>query len=206
MQRPSSILDDEYKVTLSIEADTYRGTEYLAPSINLSTKNGWDIGLSTQNIAVHGGGAQNYQNDTYLNIAKTFKITNKFYTTLGTQTGYVVDPFSNQVHLFDYVDNTFKPFSWFNIHVGGYYVNKNLATNFNQIGYLTGFEVIFIPHVLKFNSDYYSGRSNVSGNVSALTWYTPIKHFSLFSGVGVPEKDSGNEFYGIFGFNFVNLF
>jgi hypothetical protein len=206
MLRPSSILDDDYKVTLTLESDTYNATEYLSPSVTLSTKNGWDIGFSSQNVTVWGGGAQNYENDTYFNLSKTFKIANRLYTTFGTQTGYVVSPFLNQVHAFDYWDNTYKPFNWINFHFGTYYANKNLSTTTEQIGYLTGFEVIFIPHVLKFNSDYFSGHTNVSGNVSTVTWYTPIKHFSLFSGVGVPEKNSGNEFYGIVGFNLVNIF
>jgi len=92
-----SIEDEEahkQRLVLEVENDSYSyaNTEYLAPLITY-TVDGWSAGLTSQNIPWSGGGAQNYQNDTYLNLSKTIHYED-VSATLGSQTGLVL-PMSN---------------------------------------------------------------------------------------------------------------
>lgn len=200
--RPIMSPEDEGVVHFTLESDTYYGTEYFSPLVNYAI-DGWEFGLTSQNILITGlSGAQNHENDTYLNVAKTFKIMDHWHSTIGTQNGFVIPgPInSDQWHQFYFEDNDFELLKdWVSVHVGPYYVNQALSTTTSYFGYLTGTQITLIPHKLKLNLDYYSGHSNVSGATAQLTLKTS-KHLSTFIGVGVPEQDSGNEFYGIIGF------
>ncbi len=60
---------DDGELTLNSEINTYRGTIYNNSTLTYSAKNGIDIGISSQNIPLSGGGAQNYQDDTYINLS-----------------------------------------------------------------------------------------------------------------------------------------
>jgi hypothetical protein len=202
LSRPVTDLTEERSIHFTLESDIYRDTTYFSPLISYGW-DGWQIGLTSQNILVAGvGGSQNFENDTYLNLSKTFKINEWYKTTIGTQNGFVIPgPISkDEWHKFYFQDNDFELIDgWLTVHGGPYYVNSALSTTTNAVGYLTGAQVILIPHTLRLNLDYYSGHSNVSGAVAQLE-YRMFSHLNTFIGVGVPERDSGNEFYGLLGF------
>jgi hypothetical protein len=65
------------------------------------------------------------------------------------------------------------------------------------LGYLPGITLNLIDNILILQADYYSGQSSLSGAVVNLQYQE--KYFSTYIGVGVPETNSGNEFYGILG-------
>ena len=218
---------DKDRLALNFETDVYyyQATDYAAPMLTYSTQ-GWDLGVSSQNVLMSGGGgSQNFQNDTYLNIAKTFKYghlhksLDRLSTTVGTQNGLVI-PLSdgaepgkinhNTLHQFYFIDTDITLIkNRLSVHVGPYYVNQALSTTTSYFGYETGIQAVLIPNKLRFNADYYSGNnginSNVSGAVAQMT-YSYNRSFELFAGVGVPETASGNEFYGLMGFNLFKIF
>jgi hypothetical protein len=198
------IQDSGNSIIFSLESNTYENVTYLNPGITYS-HSGYNIGISSQNVPVHSSGAQNYESDTYLNLSKVFTISDKFTTTVGAQSGYVIKGPLNKdtLHLYDYLDFKYRPFDKISLHVGPYYVNRNLSTTISYIGFQTGFRIILIQDVIKLNVDYVSGRSNVSGAISQITYKSTIDGLSPYLGVGIPETKSGNEFYGIIGFNYV---
>ena len=232
--------EDEHKNKLmfSYENDSYvyNETEYASPTIMFST-NGWDIGINSQNILIHEGtlqNSQNVQNDTYININKTFQYDDVFdaidcgkfcdkmsdavegiSTTLGSQTGTVL-PMSGSaqpnhinsqtLHEFYFIDHDAELLkSRFSLHGGNYFVNPALSSTTAYIGYILGSELIVIPKKLKLNADFYSGRSNVSGTVAQATWMVN-KNFELFFGAGLATSGSGNYDYWISGFNLIKIF
>ena len=232
--------DDEGKdrLVLNVEQDSYSyaNTEYFAPMLTYST-HGWSIGLASQNIPWSGGGngnqAQNYQNDTYFNLSKTFRygdvldfwdkdaddddidFLNRFSSTLGSQTGLVFPLSSstqpgyvnhNTLHEFYFEDNDIEVIKdRLSVHAGPYWVNAGLSTLTSYWGYQDGVEVVILPKKLRFNFDLYSGHSNVSGRVYQAT-YSIDKHFELFAGYGEPASASGNHPYALMGFNLIGIF
>ncbi len=227
------------RLVFNFEQDSYsyNATQYGNPSITYST-NGWDFGITSQNINEYSGNlpqAQNFENDSYININKTFKhsdtldnlncgdicddlsvfLSGKSSTTIGTQTGMVfpmsnsIQPnkiTSNTIHEFYFLDNDVEIIKdVLSYHVGSYYANKALTTTTSYFGMMYGTEIIFIPRRLKFNLDYFDGRSNVSGTVIQGTLMFD-KHFEIFSGIGLATAGSGNYNYVLFGVNLIEIF
>jgi hypothetical protein len=120
---------------------------------------------------------------------------------IGTQNGTSLFSKTKKFHNFDYLTFNFKPINQIELFVGPYYANKALTTSYNQVGILTGINIEIIPKQLDLNLSYVSGHTNVSGAMTQLL-YRPFKKVQLYGGVGVPEKQSGNEFFGIFGINY----
>ncbi len=192
-------LNDNGEITTTLESNIYQGTTYLSPSIAISTKNGWDVGISTYNIPVQGGGMQNFEFDTYLILSKTFKLDDKTLWVIGSQNGTTLLANSNrQWHSIEFSILNYQITSFLSIYMGPYYANANLTTTANIVGYTNGFNLKLIPNKLNLTGDYFSGRTNASGGVVKLNWnVTPT--VQLYTGVIVPETNSGNEFAGIFG-------
>lgn len=231
----STALEDDVaktsRLTFTFENDyypEYGNTEYGSPALTYTT-HGWDLGVSSQNVLLSGqGGAQNFRNDTYLNIAKTFDhsswvalISHKAAetvsgtsTTIGTQTGLAfpgstrVDPnaINNKtLHGFYFLDNDVKLTSWLSVHSGKYLATKALTNTTSYSGWLAGMQVYVWPQVLKVNMDIISGHSNVSGTVFQATWIQS-KNVELFAGYGKAASNSGNYDYFILGVNLIALF
>jgi len=231
--------EDKPRLNVSWETDSYSyaHTEYGNPTINYSV-NGWDLGLTVQNIVLQQASdtqsAQNFQNDVYLNINKTFKYDDIFdgidcgkfcdsmseysegmSTTFGLQTGTVfplsasIQPGtinSNTLHEFYFIDNDFEFIkNKASIHVGNYYVNQGLSTTTTYIGYMLGSEIVIVPKNFKINCDFYSGRSNVSGTVIQGTFMLN-ENVEIFAGWAIATPDSGNYNYLLSGINLIKLF
>lgn len=197
--RPNPVDNDVWSVTL--ESDIYQSTVYLSPAVDFSSTNGWDIQLAFYNIPVYGGGAQNYEWDSYLNLSKTFDINASFKALLGTQNGTTLFSGPRQWHNFDYGLLIYQPVSFLNLRAGPYLANKALSTTTTQVGYTAGFNLDLIKNTLLLQGDYFSGHSNVSGAVVNLLCQC-FPQVQDYLGVGVPETNSGNEFYGIVGVSF----
>jgi hypothetical protein len=186
-------------------AQQMQDTLYNNVTIDYSAQNGWDIQLASYNIPLTGGGAQNYQTDTYLNVSKTFNITHDFQAIIGSQNGTTIPHSLNprQLHNADYSLVVYQPDAQLNLHVGPYWVNKALATTTDVLGYTGGFSIEVIPKLLIFQGDYFSGHNNLSGAV-VNAWVRIHPQAQVYFGVGVPEHNSGNEFYGTLGFSVAN--
>jgi hypothetical protein len=186
--------------TYNAETDIYRGTVYLSQGVTYSAKYGWDFGLASYNTPLYGGGAQNYENDTYLSLAKTFIIDPKDVIIVGTQAGTTFATAHREMHLFHFANFRRDLTPWLTTYVGPYYANANLTTTVDQVGFMTGFVGKIFPGTLHIQGDYVSGHQNVSGASVNLQWYVKPE-IQLYTGVIVPERDSGNEFAGVIGFN-----
>ena len=184
--------------TLTLESDIYETTNYLNPIIDFSASNGWDVQMAFYSIPLYGGGAQNYEWDSYINLSKTFDINPYLKALAGSQNGTTLFSKPRQWHNFNYGLLIVQPLAFINLHGGPYWANKALSTTTDVVGYTTGFAVDLIKDKLSFQGDYFSGHCNVSGAVVNL-FYRLLPKVQVYMGVNVPETDSGNEFYGLLG-------
>ena len=200
--------DEQDEVTLQVEGNYYHipdsfnqttgnpnptDTYYINATLDYSLTTGTDIQLATYNCPLAGGGAQNYECDSYVNLSQTFNITKHWSFLLGSQNGTVFAS-PSQWHNADYglfvVQNKLV-----NFHAGTYFVDKTLATTTNSVEFTAGFQLDF-DNGFMVQSDYFSGHNNLSG----AQWNVFYKQYYI--GVVVPEHNSGNEFAGVVGFKF----
>jgi len=187
---------DYYHIT---NTDNPATTVYGNPTLDYSGKEGWDIQLLSYNMDIAGGGAQNYESDTYINLSKTVYLPKGLQVVLGTQSGFALSGQSHTLHNVEYGLIGYQPNSHYNIHAGSYWVNKALSTTTDVYGFTGGFSLEVVPQLLSLRADYFSGNNNLSGaNVNA--WFRTSKLTQLYFGVSVPETNSGNEFARVVGF------
>lgn len=191
---------DEDAWVANVETAVYRVGTFENISMGYSSANGWDVSLSLVNTQVLGAN-QHFQGDTFVNVAKTFDINHDWSLTLGSQNGVALsNPHPRLWYSYSYLDVHYQISSWLSLHTGTYLANKALTGTVQQVGVLTGTEVVFIPHTLALQLDYVSGHQALSGATANLQ-YTVDPHCQLYFGVAVPEQHSGNEFAGIIGVN-----
>ena len=195
---PSNRNEDVW--TFTLESNIYRGTVYLNPILDFSSKGGWDIQIASYNIPVYGGGAQNYEWDSYINMSKTFDISTQFKALIGTQNGTTALNQTHQLHNVEYGLLIYLPTPNSNIHAGPYWANKALTVTTDVVGYTAGFSFEPVKNTITVQGDYFSGSSNVSGAIVNV-YFRFISQAQIYVGVGVPETNSGNEFYGTVGFS-----
>lgn len=184
--------------SFSFESNIYDGTMYANPVLDYSIANGWDVQIAAYNMPVYGGGVQNFEYDSYINLSKTFELTRDFKAVFGTQNGTTLFSSLRQLHNVEYALSVYQPSKGFNVHAGVYWANKALTTTTDYLGYTVGYNVELVHNTLAFSGDYYSGHNNLSGAVVNL-WYMVTPKTSAYLGVGIPETDSGNDYYGIVG-------
>lgn len=186
--------------TFYLESNTYQGTVYLNPVLDFSARGGWDIQIASYNIPVQGGGAQNFEWDSYINVSKTFDMSTQFKAVIGTQNGTTALNQTHQLHNADYGLMIYQPIPTANIHAGPYWANKALTVTTDYLGYTAGFSFEAIKNTITIQGDYFSGSNNMSGAIVNV-WYRFMPKAQVYFGVGVPETNSGNEFYGTVGFS-----
>lgn len=194
-------IESEDAWTATLESNIYQGTVYLNPYIGYSGFNGWDISISSYNIPTHGGGAQNFEYDTYIGISKTFSVLEDTDIMIGSQNGTTL--FSNpgrRWHSMSFANIRQDITDNIMVYVGPYYANAALTTAGNQVGVMTGTELKVIPNKFHITGDYISGHQSVSGGIINLQYF-PHPKVQLYVGIIIPEKNSGNEFAGIVGFS-----
>ncbi len=186
--------------TVNAESGIYRVGTYENIGVGYSTNNGWDFNLSLINTQILGANKL-FQGDIFFNIAKTFSINKGLSITVGSQNGFAaVNQQPRLWYNYDYVDTRYNVIPWLSLHGGVYIANAELTGTVRQVGYITGTEIIFIPHKLSLQLDYVSGHQALSGATANIV-ITITPRFQTYIGVYVPEQNSGNEFAGIIGFN-----
>lgn len=188
---PNTDNSDVWAFTL--ESNTYADTVYLNPMLDFSSANGWDVQIASYNIPVYGGGAQNYEWDSYINLSRSFDINDRLKAVIGTQNGTAALGTQHKWHNIDYGVIAYQPLSFLGLRAGPYWADKELSVTTNVVGYTLGFN-LNLSREFYIQADYFSGHSNVSGAVVNV-WY-----YLAYAGIGVPETDSGNEFFGTVGF------
>ena len=196
--------EDSGVFTLTSEANLYQYSLYENLDLDYSSSDGWDIQLASYNIPVYQDPNldQSYQADTFINVSKTFKINSSFGVLIGTQNGAYLSasPPPMRWQNFDYSLALYQVNRYMSVRAGLYWANNNMSGTTNVLGYLPGITLTLIDDTLSLQADYYSGQSSLSGAVVNLQ-YQATSYFQTYIGVGVPETNSGNEFYGILGFS-----
>ena len=170
-----------------LPTDTY----YINATISRQIRTGTVIQVGTYNCPLAGGGAQNYECDTYINLSQNIPIYREWSALIGSQNGTV---FKGPLawHNADYGLLEYNLSSTINIHAGTYFVDKDLSLTTNKIGYTTGISMEYMDW--KFEGDYFNGSTNISGANVNIFWK------QYYIGVLVPEHNSGNNFSGVTGF------
>ncbi|MGJ0485092.1 MAG: hypothetical protein ACR65R_11250 [Methylomicrobium sp.] len=187
-------------LTFTHEFNIYRDATYANIVIDYATRDGWVVGMQLLNVPVAGNGAQTFQNDGYLMLSKTFNINDTWSLAVGSQNGSVLTHApTRRWHNFTFLDNQVIPDERLNFHLGVFYVNEALATIHQPYGAMAGVEIRMIPKVLHLQADYFSGTSNISGNIVNLFYY-PVTNWQTYIGVIIPAPHTGGEFAGNVGF------
>ncbi|MCX7102434.1 MAG: hypothetical protein NTX38_13375 [Methylobacter sp.] len=196
-------LEDTDVFTVTSEANLYQNSLYENFDIDFSSTNGWDVQLSSYNVPVYQDPNLDlpYQADTFINVSKTFKLNNSLNLIFGSQNGtyLAAKPTVTQWQNLDYSQVLWQVNSLISLRGGLYWANSIMSGTTDVLGYIPGFTVNLIEDKLTLQADYYSGQSNLSGAIVNLQ-YQASRYFQSYIGVGVPEQNSGNEFYGIVGF------
>lgn len=159
----------------------------------------WSYGIQIVNLRLYGDQVQNYENDTYVNLSRKFTYQN-FVLEVGAQAGYNFSSDSTKkLHATSFVDLNYSIVDDLSIHFGGYCVNDELATKHQPYNFQTGIKYKVDKFII--TGDYYSGSNNLSGAIVNV-YYQWFDNFRPYIGIIVPEKNSGNEFVGTFGFAF----
>lgn len=193
--------DDYGTWTFNTETDIYRLGTYQNIAGSYADPNGWSVSLSLLNTQILG--ANNlFQGDTFINVAKSFTISDTLSISIGSLNGVALTNIHPQVwYDYTYSDTQYNVTPSLMIHLGPYLANAALTGTTRQVGFLTGAEITFIPNKLALQMDYISGRQALSGaTVNLLLNFTPS--YQMYTGVYVPEQNSGYEFSGIVGFNY----
>jgi len=170
-------------------------TNYINATLGYSFNFGLDAQIATYNCPLSGGGAQNFECDTYINLTQTFYLRDKLNLILGTQNGTVFNA-PAQWHNVDFGILSYTPITSFEMHGGSYFVNSYLATlPVEVIGYTGGFVAKFNPK-FSLEADYFDGHNNLSG--AQLNFF----YKSYYVGVIIPETGSGNQYAGVAGVRF----
>ncbi len=194
------MVDFEGAWVANFETDVYQAGTFENITLGYSANDGWDVNLSLLNTQILGNNNQ-FQGDTFINLAKTFVISDDLSIVAGSQNGVSLVNVHPQLWFnFTFIDNRYDMTPWFSIHGGPYLANAALTGSSRQVGFMTGAEITLMQHKLSLQMDYISGHHSLSGaNVNLLFNITP--QCQIYMGVLVPEQDSGNEFAGIIGFN-----
>jgi hypothetical protein len=194
------VTENEGAWTANTETDVYRAGTFENITVGYSASNGWDFSLSLINTQIFGNNKQ-FQGDTFFNIAKTFDINDDFSIVAGSQNGVALANVQPQLwYDYTYLDNQYDATPWLLIHGGPYLANAALTGTSRQVGFMTGTEITFIQNKLSLQMDYISGHQSLLGATFNLLLNITAR-CQIYLGVSVPEKNSGNEFAGIIGFN-----
>lgn len=198
--KTNPITDEDDAWTANAETAVYRAGTFENLSAGYSTASGWDLSLSLVNIQMLGANKL-FQGDTFINIAKTFDMNEQLSIVAGSQNGVAL--FNTQPQLwfnYSYLDVRYDFTPWLMLHTGTYLANAALTGTARQLGVIAGSEITIIPHKLTLQMDYISGHQAVSGATVNML-FNLTHHWQIYTGVYVPETNSGNEFAGIIGFN-----
>lgn len=194
---PSGSMDSG-KTILFGEVNIYRDTLYNNWSLQKFNTN-WTYGIQVVNVRLDGIPAQNYENDTYLNLSRRISLYS-FTLEAGIQGGYNFSSMSpKKLHATSFNDGSYEFNKNLSLHFGGYYVNDELATIHEPYNFQTGIKYKF--EKITIVGDYYSGHNNLSGaSVNVIYKLTP--YLRPYVGILVPETNSGNEFAGTVGVSY----
>lgn len=194
------VTDNENAWTANTETNVYQAGTFQNIVIGYSARHDWDFSLSLINTQILGPNNQ-FQGDSFFNASKTFDVNNDFSIVAGTQNGLAMVNLEPQLwYNFTYLDNRYDVTPWLLMHGGPYIANAALTGTVRQVGFMTGTEITFIQNKLSLQLDYVSGHHSLSG-ATANMLLNITSRFQMYLGVAVPERDSGNEFAGIVGFN-----
>lgn len=201
--RVGSNLEEINGINVTTELNIYQSSLYSNHFIEYKGESDYELGIYFNNIPLQTGHAYSpsYLYDSYIGASKFFSVSKDFKIGLGTQSGTQLRPGVSNYLNFDFstIEYQYKNLV---LGIGGYFVNNALSQNGNIVGQLVDISYKIIPGVLWTEASWISGSNNISGSVINL-FYRPKRNVSLYMGIQVPAKNSGNEFAGNIGFSFL---
>lgn len=192
--------NDQNIWSMELTSSLYRSQVLFNIVTDFSADSGWDVQLASYNIPTQLDANDNSAWDSYVNVSKSISLPANFQLVMGSQNDTPLFADHRQWHNFNYSLVVFQPNSSINLHIGPYWANKALATTTDTVGYTLGFSLEFINHNLCVQGDYISGHASMSG--ATLNWlYRVHTQAKLILGLGIPETNTGNEFFGTLGFS-----
>lgn len=171
--------DTSYKLILIEELNIYNSVQYLNNYFQYFD-NHWNVGIQSTNVKISGISNQSFENDSYINGSYTYEIYDDIDLEVGGQIGTNFDNNVQKLHTYDFVDLSTELIDEMFIHVGGYYVNDELATIHQPFNYQTGIKYKHDDIIITI--DYYSGHNNVSGSI-VNGYYQLTDNFRPYIGV-----------------------
>ena len=184
-----TMTDDEGVWVANFETNIYEIESFGNTNIGYSTKNGWDVSLSLLNFQITDN-LNCYQCQSFINITKTFDISEQFNVSVGSLNGITINGGHSSSWLnLTFFDTGYDITSWLTWHGGAYIANAAMTGTTRQIGFLTGVEIDFIPNKLELQIDYISGHHALSGaSINMLVKLTPL--WQIYFGALVPEQNT----------------
>lgn len=196
---PDTVEEDAWYGNL--ETNIYDDRSFENITLGYSANNGWDISLSLVNMQMLGANKQ-FQGTTFLNIGKTFAVTEDYSIIASSQNGVSLVNTQPQLwYSFSSLDNRYHLMPELAVHGGVYLANSALTGTVRQVGFIAGTEITLVENALALQMDYVSGHHSLSGGFVNMLFNLSPK-FQVYLGVYIPEQDSGNDFSGTLGFNF----
>ena len=133
--------------------------------------------------------------DVLLNLQKGFKLNDKTWLGIGTQSGANIADEGTDFSSFNYVNGQTKVWGDNLILLGGYYGNDTrLVTDESKFGLLAGLNIP-LTQKLSFAGDYISGNHDRSFINTGLNLKLSDK-WTIYGGGVIPAPNSGNNFGG----------
>ena len=193
---PNKTSEDAW--TLGLESNTYATDTYLNPTLDYSAAGGWDFSIASYGVKTQKAQSSDY--NLFLGISKTIDVTDGLSVLIGTQIGTNLFGNTHPIQGIGFANIVYDITEWLTVYSGMYYANREMSHIANEIGIMSGMTFKLIPGTLHLQADYIGGHSAVSGAEVNLQ-YSITETVQGYIGVIVPEKNSGNEFAGVVGFN-----
>ena len=142
--------------------------------------------------------------DVLLNLQKGFKLNDKSWIGIGTQSGFNIADNGTDFSTFNYVNAQTKVFGDNLILLGGYHGNDTrlVTEDENEFGLLAGFKVP-LTKKLSFAGDYISGN-NARSYINTGLGLKLSNTWSMYGGAVIPAPNSGNKYAGTIQFRYLS--
>lgn len=195
--RITSQSTSDAKWVLNSEINVYGDISYVNTGLDYN-QDDWNVGLNVYSMALSNeNSVSNY--NTFISVSKMID-WDLFKTVIGIQNGTPFATSHQYWENFSFIDNQFGIGNRIVLHGGVYFANAALTQTVNRIGYQLGLDLVIIPDLITLQGAYVSGTDSVSGSTININ-YEATKSVQLYVGTIIPNKNSVNEYAGIFGIN-----
>ena len=142
--------------------------------------------------------------DVLVNLQKGFKLNNKTWIGIGTQSGANIADNGTDFSTFNYINAQTKIFGDNLILLGGYHGNDTrlVTEDENEFGILAGVQIPLVKK-LTLLGDYISGN-NARSYINTGLGLKLSNTWSMYGGAVIPAPNSGNKYGGTLQFRYLS--